>query len=238
MAKLVIRIADGLTKYRGGTRSWAGHMWFEVQSLDNKPYNFVSGFASVGGVPVGKGQVLNSDSKNYETAYYTAVLDITESQAKKLLEFNNNPKKFGFDNSKYNAATHSCVDYVFKALQVIGKNPNYDKGEQGDSVPANNVDDLKRLLGKQIISESYNVVLNKFSNRSASYEVRSLDENTAELLTVSANHNPVPNDFTKLVGQANNLINAMSVFGSDNTVASFANHDPYAANMPQLAVAA
>lgn len=36
----------------------------------------------------------------------------------------------------------------------------------------------------------------------------------------------------------NNLINAMAAFGSDNSVASFANHDPYTANMPQLAVAA
>lgn len=37
---------------------------------------------------------------------------------------------------------------------------------------------------------------------------------------------------------ANNFINAISAFGSDGAVASFANNDPYSANMPQLAVAA
>lgn len=237
MAKLIIRIADGLTRYRGGSRSWAGHVWFEVQSMDNKQYNFSSGFSSVNGVPIGKGQVISTDRNNYEKAYYTAVVNITESEAKKLFDFKNNPKKFKFNSDKYDVATNSCVDYVFKALHVIGKNPNYNKGEQGDAVPANNVDDFKRILGKQIVSESYNVKLNTFTNRSASYMTRSV-ENTAELLTVSANHNSAPNEFAKLIGQANNMMNAISAFGSDGAVASFANNDPYSANMPQLAVAA
>lgn len=39
------------------------------------------------------------------------------------------------------------------------------------------------------------------------------------------------------VSTANNLINAMSAFGSDSSVASFANTDSYANNLPQLAVA-
>lgn len=39
------------------------------------------------------------------------------------------------------------------------------------------------------------------------------------------------------VAAANNLINSMSAFGSDSSVASFANTDPYANNLPQLAVA-
>lgn len=164
MAKMIIRIADANTRVRNSSNSVAGHMWFEVQSMDNPAYNFSSGFASKSGVPRGAGHRVTTDAKNYEEAYYTAVINISESDAKKLYAFHTDPNKHGFSTKTYNAVTHSCVDYVYKALNVIGKNPNYDKGLDGDIIPANNVDNLQKLLGKQIASQSYNVHLNTLPN--------------------------------------------------------------------------
>lgn len=239
MTKLYIRIAEAGTKMHDGSKSSAGHMWFEVRR-DDGTLLISSGFSSAGksgfgNTPFGRGHKETDDYKNYAETYYTAIVDIDDTQYKALKKFSDSPDTNGFSTLKYNALNHSCVDYVYKALEKAKLNPT---NFEGDVVPVYNVDDLQRILKGKIIREIHEEKLPDFQPTFGSYMVRSLDENTTELLTISANHNPAPNDFAKLIGQANNLMNTMSAFGSDNAVASFINHDPYAANMPQLAVAA
>lgn len=49
----------------------------------------------------------------------------------------------------YNAATNSCVDFVWKGLKEIGMNPT---GYQGDLVPMKNMDHFSTLKNPEIAS--------------------------------------------------------------------------------------
>lgn len=240
MAKLYIRIAEKGTLMRNGKKSAAGHMWFELRDNHGKLITS-SGFSSggksgLGDTPIGHGHPEENDALNYEKARYTAVVNLTDSQFNTLKNFHANPTAYGFNMNYYNAATNSCVDYVYKALEKAGLNPT---GHEGDMIPTNNIDNLNRILGDKIINTDGKTHKHKdhgsFKVTTVSRGEYDVTLNTFPSMRMAESHAA---EFSMLVGQANNLINAMSVFGSDNVVASFANHDPYAANMPQLAVAA
>jgi hypothetical protein len=82
-----------------------------------------------------QGKVWFTDGSAYAgDSFFTATYKITQPQADKLMDFADKPTKYGFSLS-YLANTNSCVDFVWKGLNVIGMNPN---GSQGALFPMQN----------------------------------------------------------------------------------------------------
>lgn len=92
----------------------------------------------------------------------------------------------------------------------------------------------KKLIVSEASSNNVNqgLVIENFSSGALGIALNN------HISTARTAPNVVANTITNSIAAANNLINAISAFGSDGAVASFANNDPYSANMPQLAVAA
>lgn len=255
-----VRVLDEKTKQYKIQESRAGHMWFEVKS---KKINFSSGFVPVAeGNPLGKGKTVSTDSTSYAEAYYTATIDISEADVVKLRALHNKPASFGFSN--YNFVKNSCVDYVYKALFLIGKNPNYINGNDGDSFPASNVDNIAELLGslikeknplgtmhyefgnvKPIFYGAFHTVLNSkiqntplsASRNMAQASVRST--NATEMLMLEQPSLASEPEMASFNTQLNRMIEAMASFGNENGVAvdNLANQVHHQ-NVPQLVASA
>ncbi|WP_224770990.1 calcium-binding protein [Pseudomonas sp. FEN] len=127
-----------------------GHMWY---SLSDGDVNNSYGFASARDEMSGPGKVVRDDDMGYQQTLYEVTVSLTEEQYRKLKDFSDAPKLYGFDDSTYELLSNSCVDFIYASLRTIGYN---DAGFEGDLWPGNNIDNIKTLLhgfGAQIIRD-------------------------------------------------------------------------------------
>ena len=109
--------------------SKGGHLWYVLHK--NGEQVLSAGFHSVEGEMFGAGEITNEDERIYQQSIPPITIQINQQQFDKLKEFGDpgkdkkgaNAKSMGFDTRFYNVATHNCVSYVFKALHLIGYNP-------------------------------------------------------------------------------------------------------------------
>ncbi|UFH49387.1 hypothetical protein [Pseudomonas sp. KNUC1026] len=121
--------------------SSGGHMWYSLEDGVDEPQSY--GFASKLGSPFGEGAVTNNDDRAYSQTTYEMDIELTEEQFTTLTNFSISPKEYGFNSDEYNVLSNSCVDFVFKALHILGYNPT---DYHGDLLPTENIDDVNRLL--------------------------------------------------------------------------------------------
>jgi len=131
----------------------AGHAWIELVRSDGSsvqagfgPAETKSGVASV------EGKIFASDRDAYAgDSYFTASYAITEGQLRAIERFIAEPKEYGFDKDHYHAVTNSCVDFVWKALEQVGMNPDRFEGELH---PMNNIAHFSNLKNPLLPSSS------------------------------------------------------------------------------------
>ncbi|MDA9231276.1 hypothetical protein N9O56_01750 [Rickettsiales bacterium] len=151
MPQLIIKIADRGTEYTNQDNnqqhdSATGHMWFELVDDNGNVSSY--GFAPAdeyGGWPIAPGEVKYDDNLAYDfkesEGDYQGSFEITQDQFGELEKFGARPSDFEF-NMYYNGITNSCIDYTYKALDIIDFVPeNYD----GDVWPTWNIDNIKAL---------------------------------------------------------------------------------------------
>lgn len=115
---------EGTLRHQNGERSKYGHMFYTLHDGSS------STLKSYGFAPDGEKGILDGASKigrsyiddydNYDrnaTKSYT--IEITKEQYEKLKDYGNHPGKYGFKRD-YSAPFNSCVDFVFKAIEVGG----------------------------------------------------------------------------------------------------------------------
>jgi hypothetical protein len=146
LLKLHIEAPGTLYKNPDGevSPSLVGHAWMELIRSDGTsiqagfgPSLAKSGLGSV------EGRLFETDRDSYAgDSYFSATYAITEGQARALDRFINSPDEYGFDKNHYHAVTNSCVDFVWKALEQVGMNP---ERFQGNLQPMNNIDHFSNL---------------------------------------------------------------------------------------------
>lgn len=162
----------------------------------------------------GAGKDTMKGGKDFDTYIADALDTISDSDGKGEVFFGSNRLKLGqATKDKHNGNIYTSLDGKIKY--------NFDAK-------------TKKLTVSEASSNNVNqgLVIENFS--SGALGITLLNTATGTRSATSAAGNLVAN----AAAMTNNLINAMAAFGSDNAVASFSNNDPYAANMPQLAVAA
>ncbi|EOF7414818.1 S8 family serine peptidase [Salmonella enterica] len=130
-------------KHKAGDRhsSPGGHMWYVLK--DGVNFETSYGFESVNDEMRGEGRVTNNDDKGYQQTIQEITVELNKTQYEKLLDFSIHPENSGFDKDHYRVLTNSCVDFVFKSLEVIGYN---NGGFEGNLFPANNLKSLHNML--------------------------------------------------------------------------------------------
>ncbi|TQR53274.1 M23 family metallopeptidase [Campylobacter troglodytis] len=130
-------------------KSFAGHMWFRIYALDkngNELEGFNAGYTQKG--------IVGDDDKRYlgDAACKSEALKITQTSYERLKEFATKDsslvKALKFDTKDYNFANNSCVDYVWKALNIAGYN---EKNFEGNLVPMINCQKIQTLSPKAVI---------------------------------------------------------------------------------------
>ena len=154
MPKLTIKIIDLGTSYTNPetgrvSPSLTGHIWWELTDDNGNVTSY--GFSpkdGYEGMPLAPGSVKYNDNLTYDfnpaKGDYQREFYITKNQLEQLKEFGNNPfdkEKFNF-SSKYNGISNSCIDFTYKALEIIGFVP---KGYDGDIWPTLNIDNIRAL---------------------------------------------------------------------------------------------
>lgn len=152
MYTITVKIAANGTVYHDTDTSITGHMWY---SLSNGSSTSSFGFAPLeNGSPIGDGWVYDTDDANYGSTYYTGTIVIDKWQYDRLMNFGDKDNLDGhpFDfSSYYNGLTNSCIDYTWKALNIIGLNPsNFD----GQTWPTWNADDADAALYKYLFGST------------------------------------------------------------------------------------
>ena len=141
-----------------GAISSFGHMWLSLDSDgptgSGTPQS--RGFAPIGhGSPIGSGRVYVDDDANYSAVYYSGTIEITDAQYTQILNFCNNPESYGFSSlfitSLYNGLTNSCIDYVWRALEIAGINTGGTF--HGEVWPTWNADNADKLLFSNLFHE-------------------------------------------------------------------------------------
>ena len=143
-----VSAASAGTPTADGGKSLAGHLWYSVScpseignGWETGPYSF--GFSQKGGKPIGPGGVnVDGDDHKYYKSYVTHTFSITVAAAEAMRGFGQDPFSKGTFSSFYNVFTNSCVDFVWKALEIGGLNKS---GFQGALVPADNIGWLRSL---------------------------------------------------------------------------------------------
>lgn len=147
MYTITVKIAANGTIYHDNDTSVTGHMWYSI-SDGGTPLSF--GFAPAkDSMPVWEGTIKTTDDDYYKTTYYTGTIVIEQWQYEQLKAFgnpnklNNNPFDF---SSFYIGTSNSCIDYTWKALNIINLNPS---DFEGDLWPTWNADKslYKYLMG-------------------------------------------------------------------------------------------
>lgn len=124
--------------------SSAGHMWYSI-SDGNSSISY--GFAAINHKPFDDGEVSTKDDIEYHKPYYIRTMEITKEQYDKLNEYGRLAKEKtnpDFD-MKYNGLSNSCVDFTWKALNNAGIQHADGAKFEGDSKPANNIDNIKNI---------------------------------------------------------------------------------------------
>ena len=112
----------------------AGHMWYVLRKNDQEMYSF--GFQPEKGVNIlliDKGEIKTTDEARYLEYLPPITIQINQQQYEILKKFGDNTngaKALGFDPTYYNGLYHNCVQYVFRALYLIGYNPENDEWEK------------------------------------------------------------------------------------------------------------
>jgi hypothetical protein len=110
------------------------HPSFKNVVFTNDNGEFISGgFApEKDSMPIWTGTVKRYDYLNYDfgDGDYQRAIAINDEQFQILKSFINDPAAFNFDMN-YNAASNSCIDFTYKALEIAGINT--DKEQDDDS---------------------------------------------------------------------------------------------------------
>jgi len=146
MPSVTIKIVNSRTPVKESNPSTFGHMWYSLSDGSGDPVSY--GFAPIKeGDPNGPGGVNphGPDDKKYEIDTNDGdrriVIQLTQDQFNKMKDFGDHPEKYGFDMN-YNGVLNSCIDFTWKALEVVGLNPNHF---QGDILPKDNIDEVENL---------------------------------------------------------------------------------------------
>lgn len=138
MPMVSIHVAASGTPLSNGETSLVGHMWVElIHEERSECFGFApdEGFQGEAFAP---GRVWRHDCRLYTERAYSRSLDIGLHQYHAMRAFVLDPASCGFDTD-YNGFTNSCIDFVWKALEVGGLNPSRF---EGDLWPTNNIDEL------------------------------------------------------------------------------------------------
>ena len=152
--KLNVHIARKGTTYINSkgeaVPSRQGHMYYTITDsrgivVGSYGYAPVSDKHDIGST---MGKVYNDDFYRYDAATTVTVsFDITDGQVDKLKDFGEHWKDYGFSD-RYWAPQNSCVDFVWKALEVAGINKTGDKGA---FFPDANIVRVKELINEHLI---------------------------------------------------------------------------------------
>ncbi|MCK3864265.1 S8 family serine peptidase [Pseudomonas sp. B329] len=150
-AEYVYQEAKGKHNKGDVSESLAGHMWYVLS--DGVKAESV-GFESRDGVWKGEGRLSTYDDVGYKQSIYEVTLELSKEQYDNLSRFSRAPSaQGGFDTTKYNAFTNSCVDFAYASLKVLGYN---HKSTEGKLLPSDNVKVVGDLLygqGAKIIRD-------------------------------------------------------------------------------------
>ena len=123
----------------GGDKSGPGHMWYSIGDGTGPEKSY--GFGPKISAPGWKGVLTTDDNSTY-LEKHGKTREITKAQYEALEKFGEDPSSFGFSTGWYNAFTHSCVDFTWKAVNVIGLNP-FDF--EGYLSPYMNIGNIERI---------------------------------------------------------------------------------------------
>ena len=159
-----IFIEEALTPLSNGGKSLAGHMWFQIiENKDGKDMEPISaGYTSKG--------IVDNDNITYRRKKSTcesSKLPITKEAYEKLKEFaqpsnqkeaqeNYYAKSLGFGIDDYNFLSNSCIDYVWKALELAGYN---QEQFQGKLVPMQNCTIIEKVEPN---TDSQSIIFDRF----------------------------------------------------------------------------
>jgi hypothetical protein len=136
MATLIVKIADSGAGYGDNGKSATGHMWISTEGIS-------MGFAPVNeGDPYGLGTIHPNDDQMYKSTYYTGAITISTFQYEQLIAFAANPYTEGF-SEYYKGGVNDCINFVWKALGIVGINTS---GTIGDPWPIFNANDVDSAL--------------------------------------------------------------------------------------------
>ena len=136
---------NGIINYNNATKSVAGHMWFRI-FIENNDNNVINESIVDAGYTLNG--IVNNDAKSYakEPKCQSKKLPITKEAYEKLKKFANREdgyaKSLGFGIDDYNFLSNSCIDYVWKALELAGYN---EKQFQGKLVPMQNCTTIEKI---------------------------------------------------------------------------------------------
>jgi hypothetical protein len=136
----------------------AGHMWYTIRNDDGtevRNYGFAPDKEHQG-YPFAPGQPYENDQSRYqidlESGDRQYATDITQEQFDNLKNFGENPSKYGFEVTKYNILTNSCVDFVWKALSLASFATHGFEGHPFPIWNANNIENLLLTSGDHIFT--------------------------------------------------------------------------------------
>ena len=137
-------ISDGTSSSSFGfapTDTWEGWSFYDIDLFNGTDFS---------GVPIAPGKIYPTDDGSYTSRYYTGEIVITSGQYTDLLAFGDGTNLHGF-TTWYDGLDNSCVDYVWKALNIIGVNPN---DFEGQILPTHNADDADSTLYKYLMGST------------------------------------------------------------------------------------
>ena len=145
MRSITLYVAAGGTPLSSGGTSFPGHMSFTLNpgnglAVESYGYAPIQNKQTLLPAP---GEVKENDNFNYLTHDYSRTIEVTQAQYDSLKAFGKDPGAYGFDTSSYWAPSNSCVDFVWKGLQVAGLNRS---GYEGSLWPTSNVEDLRKFV--------------------------------------------------------------------------------------------
>lgn len=168
MYTITVKIAANDTIYHDADTSVTGHMWY---SISNGSSTESYGFAPAeDGMPLWEGEIKPDDDANYGSTYYTGTIVINQWQYEQLKAFGNinnldgNPFDF---SSFYIGTSNSCIDYSWKALNIIGMNPS---DFEGQIWPTKNADNADAIYGGSGIDNLIGSVLNDFLDGGSGFD--------------------------------------------------------------------
>lgn len=154
------------------TTSKAGHVWYKIaDTATNTTKSY--GFQSVNGTPGGPGEVVDTDTKNYQKPYYSRTLEISKDQYEQLKQYGEDGLQGNWNHfrSQYGGLANSCVDFTWVGLNRAGLNATF------------------KLPGMQVPLQSFE---GKFKPMDNIRSIRSIQAPFPNSPLNRENHNPRP----------------------------------------------